>query len=416
MAADGSEFTTELRGYKRSEVDEVLSDLRGELIKASRDRQRALDELTAVRRELDEIKASVEQGDNPSVAGLGGRLEAVLRIAEEQSTRIISQADIDAEMIIGSAKDEAKALREQSASEAERIVADAESQARAVKEAAQETAEALLSEVREEAERLRNEAMEEAAAIRGAMATEAANLRASAKRETEALRAEVKREVAELKVVADRELNQARREASDLQREIEVERSTHELTLRKIQEEAALAKTTMEHELNATHAKIRHETETLEEQLALQAAQARADLDIELKARRAEAERELLDAHQKAVELNTQYLDDAKAQLDDIKERVEALRVEHKRISDAIIELNANGRAEAEAQARAVIAEAEEKARRIVVEASAQADEKVVAAEKRLIELRAERETIAEYVESLRKVVGRLEPARDKKD
>jgi len=42
----------------------------------------------------------------------------------------------------------------------------------------------------------------------------------------------------------------------------------------------------------------------------------------------------------------------------------------------------------------------------IVAEANQQAEETVAAAEKRLVELRAERETIAEYVESLRSVVG----------
>lgn len=413
--ADGSDFTTELRGYKRSEVDATIADLRSELIKASRDRQNALDELASLKAELDELRAAVNPGEGGGYANLGGRLEAVLRIAEEQSTRIIAQADIDAERIISTAKTEAKAQREQLEADAARALADAQSHARATTEETEEKAQALIAEATENASRLVNEAVDEAASIRGAVATESAKTRAQAKREADALRAEVKREVAELKVVADRELNQARKEAADLQREIEVERATHELTLRKIEEEVALKKTEMEHELQATHAKIKHDNDTQDERLALEASQARADLDIELKARRAEAEKELLDAHEKAVELNDRYLAEAKAQLEDTKTRLEGLRAEHKAINEAIIELNTAGKANAEEEARAIVATAEEKARTIVAEATQQAEETVAAAEKRLTELRAERETIAEYVESLRSVVGNIEAAAAKK-
>jgi len=161
--------------------------------------------------------------------------------------------------------------------------------------------------------------------------------------------------------------------------------------------------------LQASHAKIQYDNATQDERLALEASQARADLDIELKARRAEAEKEMLEAHQKAVELNDRYLAEAKAQLDDTKKRLEGVRDEHRKITEAIIELNNSGKAEAEQRAREIVAEAEVKARVIVSEANKQADESVAAAEKRLIELRAERDTIAEYVQSLRSVVGGLE-------
>ena len=406
--ADGSDFSTELRGYKRSEVDEALADLKSELIRASRDRATALEELTQVKAQLEELTAEVDPLGGGGYANLGGRLEAVLRIAEEQSTRVISQADIDAELIIGSAKDEAKATRQSAQSEAERLLAEAQSSATALTETSTEQAESMLAESKAEAERLVNEAIDEAASIRGAVSTETAKMRAGAKRESDALRAEVKREIAELKVVADRELTEARRQAADLQRDIEVERATHELTLRKIQEEIALQRTEMERELKASYAKIQHDNATQDERLALEASRARADLDIELKARRAEAEKELLDAHQKAVELNDRYLSEAKTQLEDTKKRLKALREEHRKTSEAIIELNNSGKADAEAKAREIVAEAEEKARTIVAEATQQADESVAAAEKRLIELRAERDTIAEYIQSLRSVVGQL--------
>ena len=118
MAVEDSEFQTELRGYKRSEVDTVINELRRELIQASKDRQTALEELKAAADHLAALEASSGESNAPTYAGLGGRLEAVLRIAEEQSTRVIGQADIDAERMISSAKLEASTTIEQARREA----------------------------------------------------------------------------------------------------------------------------------------------------------------------------------------------------------------------------------------------------------------------------------------------------------
>ena len=406
MANTEQEFTTELRGYKRSEVDEVINDLRAELIQAAKDRGNLLDELTALKEHVAAVEASTGESLSPSYSGLGSRLEAVLRIAEEQSTRIIGQADIDSERIISAAKLEAQTLVESAQREAERVSTDAANRAANTLEGAQAKAEQLISDATEEAQRLTAEAVEEASAIRGAVATEAAKMRATAKRETEAFRTEVKREISELKVVAERELNVAREQASELTKEVEAERASHELTLKKIQEEAALAKTNLEHEVAETTAKLKHENDKQVEKLAQIAEQARVDLDAELSARRAEAERELLDVHQKAVELNNRFLKEAESQLAETKSRVAALRGEHKKITAAIDEANRSGKLDAQARAAQLVADAEQRAREIIQVAEEEATSRVAAAERRLIELRSERDTIAEYVESLRTIVG----------
>lgn len=406
MANTEQEFTTELRGYKRSEVDEVINDLRAELIKASKDRGNLLDEVSALKEHLAALEATTGESFPPSYSGLGSRLEAVLRIAEEQSTRIIGQADIDAERMIGNAKLEAQSLVEAAEREAERLTTDAANRAANTVDGAQAQAEKLVHDATEEAQRLTDEAVAEASAIRGAVATEAAKMRASAKRETEALRTEVKREISELKVVAERELNQAREQASELSKEVEAERASHELTLKKIQEEAALAKTNLEHEVAETTAKLRFENEKQAEKLAQVAEQARVDLDAELSARRAEAEKDLLDAHHKAVDLNNRFLKEAESQLAETKSRLSALRKEHQKITAAIDEANRSGKVEAQSKAAELISEAENQAREIIQRAEEEATSRVAAAERRLIELRSERDTIAEYVESLRTIVG----------
>ena len=407
MAVEDSEFQTELRGYKRSEVDEIISELRTELIQASKDRQSALEELKAATESLTALQASSGEAESPTYAGLGGRLEAVLRIAEEQSTRIIGQADIDAERIIASAKLDAAETLEAAAREAQRINQDATNSATNTLDGAQAKAEATVAEATAEAERVRAQTINEAAAIRGAVATESAKLRASAKRETEALRAEAMREISELKVVAERELNEARAKASTLSKEIQVERASHELTLRKIQEEAALAKTNAEHEVTETTARLAYDNENQAKELARNAEQARADLDAELSARRAEAERELLDTHQKAVELNNRFLQEAEDQLSETKDRLTGLRKEQKKIISAIEEANRTGKNSAEKAASETIAAAEARAAQIIRQAEGEATNRVAAAERRLVELRVERDTIADYIESLHAVVGK---------
>lgn len=407
MAVEDSEFATELRGYKRSEVDEVISELRTELIKASKDRQGALGELKALSEQLAAIQASSGESQAPTYAGLGGRLEAVLRIAEEQSTRIIGQADIDSERIIAQAKLEATDIISAASREAERFTTDAANTASNSLDGAKAQAEALLAGAHEDAERLRTDAINEAAAIRGSVATEAAKLRASAKRETEALRSETKREISELKVVAERELNEARASAAALSKDIHIERASHELTLRKIQEEAALAKTSMERDLAETSARLAFDNDNQAQSLAHQAEQARADLDAELTARRAEAERDLLETHQKAVELNNHFLSEAEAQLASTTERLTGLRDEQKKILAAIDEANRLGKDAAEKSASATLSAAENRAADIIRAAEIEATTRVAAAERRLVELRVERDTIADYIESLRAVVGK---------
>jgi DivIVA domain-containing protein len=406
MANTEQEFTTELRGYKRSEVDEVINDLRAELIQAAKDRGNLLNEVTTLKEHVAAIDAAGGESLSPTYSGLGSRLEAILRIAEEQSTRIIGQADIDAERMISNAKLEAQSLLEAAQREAERIALDSDNRAANTLEGSTDTAEKLRQEAEAQAKRITDEAVEEASAIRGAVATESAKMRASAKRETEALRAEGKREIAELKVVAERELNLAREQASALSKEIEAERASHELTLKKIQEEAALAQTNIQHEVAETTAKLKHDNDKQADKLARVAEQARADLEAELTARRAEAEKELLDVHQKAVDLNNRFLKEAENQLAETKSRLAALRTEHQKITEAIDEANRTGKVEAQKKANDVLAQAETRAEEIIRSAESEATGRVAAAERRLLELRSERDTIAEYVESLRTIVG----------
>ena len=405
MAQNDNEFPTELRGYNRSGVDVAIQALRGDLIQAAKERQSALTEVAELKKQLAVLRVG-ETG--VSYAALGARLETILRIAEEQSTALIGQADINAEKLIALAKFEAATVLETSRNEAERLTNDMSTETATLLNGARLDAEQLVSDAREEAQRLREEALLEAASIRGATATEGAKVRASAKRESEAMRAEAKRSIAETKAVAERDLNKARSALDELEKDVAAERASHFLTIRALQQESDLAKTTTEKKVAETTARLRVENERLEEALARRASEARADLDAEISARRAEAEKELLDSHQKSVEMTDHYLSEGSTQLADIRARLRAARKEHKLLMAAIAETNRNGKTASIAEARKIVLEAKKEASEIISKAEAEAMEPVVAAENRLVALSAERDTIAQYVEGLRVVVGEV--------
>lgn len=406
MANEESEYPTELRGYKRTVVDAIIQELRGDLITASKSRQSALEDVTALKEQLNALGASDSGGALASYAGLGARLESILRIAEEQSTTLIGQADIDAEKLTANAKLTAAALLEDATRDAARLIDDATNESATLRDGAAADAEKAVAFATEEADRVRSESIDEAADVRGAVATETAKARATAKRETEALRAEAKREIAELKVVAEREMNTARSDAAELSKKIAAERASHELTLTKIQQEAALAQTTLDKDVAETTARLAYDNDKQAEKLAFLASEARADLEAELTSRRAEAERELLDTHQKAVELNDRFLLKAQEQLKETKARLAEARKDLHKITDAIDGANRYGKLEASKQAQKTLADAQQQGAEIILEAEGEATARVAAAERRLVELRAERDTISEYVESLRSIFG----------
>ena len=222
------------------------------------------------------------------------------------------------------------------------------------------------------------------------------------------MRASARREAAEHKGQVERELKIAADEADALRKDIEVERATHEMTLQKIQEEIALAKTQMESDLAGAQAAIAHDNETQADRLAREAAQARADLEVELAARRAEAEKALLEAHQKAVQQNARYLTEAKERLATVKKSLTEAKKTQKAVEKDIAGLASSGRAEAEAAAKGILSAAEEKAATLVRDAETRAAATLKDSREKLVELRAERDAIAEYIESLRAVVGEM--------
>ncbi|MCB1282142.1 MAG: DivIVA domain-containing protein, partial [Salinibacterium sp.] len=144
MATDDEAFSTAMRGYNREEVDSALQDLRRALNKANSDKAENAKEIKRLGAMVADLQAEIDEIGRPTYTGLGTRLENVLRVAEEQSTRLISQADIDAEKLRSSVQGEVSALKVAAMEEADRIVAEAKAKAVDMVDSARKEAEGLL--------------------------------------------------------------------------------------------------------------------------------------------------------------------------------------------------------------------------------------------------------------------------------
>src|SRR5690606_31520680 len=107
---DEDAFSTVMRGYNREEVDSAIQDLRREVIKANTDKAESAKEIKRLTAIVSDLQSEIEETGSPTYSGLGTKLENTLRVAEEQSTRLISQADIDAEKLRSTVQAEVTAL------------------------------------------------------------------------------------------------------------------------------------------------------------------------------------------------------------------------------------------------------------------------------------------------------------------
>src|SRR3954466_10543259 len=114
-----------MRGYKKDAVDAAIQELRRELIKANADRAEALKEAKRIAAVAEDLQAELDETGTPTYSGLGSKLENTLRVAEEQATRLISHADIDAERLRSAIQGEAQRVSVESTEAAQRILNDA---------------------------------------------------------------------------------------------------------------------------------------------------------------------------------------------------------------------------------------------------------------------------------------------------
>lgn len=168
-------FDVALRGYDRRQVDDYLAQLESELATLRHERESAGDRVGMLEQRLEQLQVELQTAQRqvtefePSYAGLGARVENILRLAEEEAKSLRADALANGDRVRAKAEEDARRMRADGEREAREVVGAAD------REAGQRRAAALA-----EAEALRTEAGKDAAAVRAEAASELEEARAKA--------------------------------------------------------------------------------------------------------------------------------------------------------------------------------------------------------------------------------------------
>ena len=362
MAADEGEFPIVMRGYDRDLIDDAIRDLRRQLLQVSTQNSQLVTELREANERASRAEQELAETAAPSYASVGARAALILSTSESQALEIIADAELERQRILDALEGETEELRTEAKTYYDSLVSEANRRAERSNATAKADYDEIINQGRRESARLIDESIREAGATRGAIATEVARMRATAKREIETARTKFERELSERRLIAKNEIN----------REINVETATELVT-----------------------------------------EQARIDLDLELTARRAEAEAEYLAKHQEAVAATQKYLDEANALLSQARLRADAASLEAETLEAAARSVNKRTKDEARAKAEAILVAAEAEARSILADARAKAVAEATKMAKRIAKLKVERDAVAVYLKNLRAVVDVAEQSLD---
>ena len=161
------EFARVMRGYDPHQVDEYFKQLDGEV-------RQHREQVQALQQELSDAHRQIREQERPTYAGLGSRIEQLLRLAEEQATEIAQEArsaanelnaaaKVDAAEVRAAAENEAGELRANAKRETDELRASAEREADAIKTGARREADELTSTTEREVAKLRATADHEVA-------------------------------------------------------------------------------------------------------------------------------------------------------------------------------------------------------------------------------------------------------------
>ena len=357
MAAEETEFPVVMRGYDRPAVDDAIRDFRKELINITALNTQLSAELRDAQNRLLELEKDVSERENPTYAGVGAKAAQILSTAEELAISLVADAEKERAAIIDTVAKDVEQLKADGQEYHDQLVAEAQKRADRIINAAKTDYDETLAKANAEAKAIVDEAQRQAGSLRGAISTEVAKLRATAKREIEVKQSEADRSIAERKLIAERQL-----------------------------------------------------TGPIEQELkdALLSEQARIDLNLELTARRAEAESEYQRKYQEAVAQTQKYLDDANAQLSTALIRLSTAKLEADAIETGAKSENKMIIEEARKRADEIIANAEIEARAILSSTQAKVAQRLHFLEAEERKVKQEKSSILVYLENLTAVIEQI--------
>ena len=357
MAADETEFPTAVRGYERGAVDDAVKDYRKELLNLTALNNQLALELREAQNRLIDLDQQLSENTSPSYAGVGAKAAQILSTAEDLANRVVADAEAERIAILAGIETDIEQRKTDSQDYYDELVGEAQRRADRIINSAKTDYEETLAKANLEAQRLIDEALREAGSIRGAISTEVARMRATAKRDIEVKSAESDRVLAERRQILERQLT------GEIQEQLTV---------------------------------------------ALISEQARIDLDLEMTARKAEAEKEYQRKYQEAVSQTQKYLDDANSQLSTALTRVATARLEAETLEAGARSINKKSVDEAREKAEAIIAAAELEARTDLADAQAKVAARLHKLDNEERKLALEKEGILTYLNNLKKVIDQI--------
>ncbi|MGH3098328.1 MAG: DivIVA domain-containing protein [Streptosporangiales bacterium] len=195
-------FDVVMRGYARNQVDDYVSQVESS-VKQLRDHNSELNEA------LQTTQKKVDEQAKPSYAGLGGRVEQLLRLAEDESTDVVRRARTEAEQlreqVAGKAKRDAEGAEKRRSQQQSDLTAEVKRKREEVDREVEEKRKAATTEVEEkrkaatnEAERLVGESKKKAEQLVRLAKEDSDRIRGEAEKHASAVRAETEQQLAEL--------------------------------------------------------------------------------------------------------------------------------------------------------------------------------------------------------------------------
>ena len=157
--APARDFAKVMRGYDQHQVDEYLKQTDQEM-------RQHRDQAQALQQELTEAHRQLREQERPTYAGLGSRIEQLLRLAEEQATEIVGEARSAANELQAAAKVDAAELRAGAENEAAELRASAKRETDDQRGSAEREADAIRTGARRGADELTSTTEREAAKLR----------------------------------------------------------------------------------------------------------------------------------------------------------------------------------------------------------------------------------------------------------
>jgi len=196
-------FPTALRGYDRTAVDDYVRTLEASVVQSRRHAAALEQQVTSLQ---DQARDS-GRGSEVDYAGVGGRANDILRLAQEQAREMVEKATVEAQKVKEAARRESDAVRQNAAREGDTLKSGGIAEIGQLRAKLQEDVKGQVEKAKAESEALLAAARRQAESARREAEHEAQTIRQNAHLDTENLRRMVEREAAEARqqIAVDRE-------------------------------------------------------------------------------------------------------------------------------------------------------------------------------------------------------------------